>query len=151
MKNLTKTILLVAVIMLCNISQRVFAQRTNKKIDNTLIQQDKVFTQVEQMPEFPGGEDSLRMFLKNNIKYPAEAKAKKIEGMVYFTFVVDTMGKIINPKMLRGIDPLCDAEALRVISSMPAWKPGMQNNKKVPVQFNLPIKFSLGNDQDKKK
>lgn len=103
----------------------------------------KPFTVVEQMPEFPGGDQNMMKFLHDNTRYPQMAKESGIAGTVYVTFVVNKNGQISDVKVLRGIGGGCDEEALRVVRSMPSWIPGRQNGKSVPVQFNLPIKFIL--------
>lgn len=102
----------------------------------------KIFTVVEEMPSFPGGEEKLMEYLRK-IKYPAIARENGITGRVYVTFIVDVDGKIKDPKVLRGIGGGCDEEALRVVKSMPDWKPGRQNGRNVTVQFNLPVNFNL--------
>jgi periplasmic protein TonB len=102
----------------------------------------KVFTVVEEMPSFPGGEEKLFEFL-SKIKYPSIARENGISGRVYVTFVVDKDGKIKDAKVLRGIGGGCDEEALRVVRSMPDWKPGRQNGRNVSVQYNLPVNFNL--------
>ncbi len=106
---------------------------------------EQVFTIVEQMPSFPGGEEELFKYLGKNIQYPAMEKDNGISGTAYVTFVVDKDGKIKDAKIARGVKggPGCDREALRVVSSMPDWKAGKQNGRQVSVQFNLPIKFVL--------
>ena len=101
------------------------------------------FLIVEQMPEFPGGEKALFEYLGKNIKYPPMAKEAHIEGKVYLSFVVKSDGSISDVKVLRGIKGGCNEEAVRVVSSMPSWKPGKQAGKSVPVQYNLPINFTL--------
>ncbi|MBK7853372.1 MAG: energy transducer TonB [Bacteroidetes bacterium] len=103
----------------------------------------KVFTVVEEMPTFPGGEEKLFEYLQRNIKYPPVARENGIQGRVYVTFVVDKDGKIKEAKVLRGIQGGCDEEALRVVRSMPDWKPGRQNGRNVQVQYNLPVNFTL--------
>ncbi len=103
----------------------------------------QVYTYVEQMPTFPGGEDKLMEYLGNNLKYPSMARETNIQGKVFITFVVNDDGRISDVKVLRGIGAGCDEEAKRVVMSMPAWKPGKQNGRSVPVQFNLPIQFKL--------
>jgi protein TonB len=103
----------------------------------------KPYTFVEQMPDFPGGEEELMKFLKSNIVYPQMAKESGIQGTVYVTFVVTSNGKVKDGQVLRGIGGGCDEEALRVVKIMPDWKAGKQNGQAVPVQFNLPIKFIL--------
>ena len=101
------------------------------------------FLVVEQMPDFPGGEAELYRYLEKNMKFPAMARESGVTGTVYIKFVVGKDGKISNITLLRGIGAGCDEEAMRVISGMPAWKPGKQNGVTVPVWFTLPIKFTL--------
>lgn len=103
----------------------------------------EVFVIVEQMPEFPGGEEALYRFLSDSIHYPAQARESGIQGRVFIRFIVNKDGSLYDIKVLRGIGGGCDEEAVRVIKSMPKWIPGRQRNKAVPVQYNLPIKFSL--------
>ncbi|MBK5285275.1 MAG: TonB family protein [Bacteroidia bacterium] len=103
----------------------------------------KIFTIVEEMPSFPGGESKLFEYLRNNIKYPPVARENGVVGRVYVTFVVGKDGKINDAKILRGIGAGCDEEALRVVRSMPDWKVGKQNGRPVSVQYNLPINFTL--------
>jgi protein TonB len=102
-----------------------------------------VLTIVEEMPTFPGGEGELQTYLKKNIKYPPLARENGITGRVYVNFIVDKEGKIKDAKILRGIGGGCDEEALRVVRSMPPWKPGKQNGRTVNVSFNMPIFFNL--------
>jgi protein TonB len=103
----------------------------------------EIFTIVEEMPNFPGGEAKLFEYLGKNIKYPQMATDMGISGVVYVTFVVDENGKVKDPKVLRGIGGGCDEEALRVVRNMPPWEPGKQRGKAVRVQYNLPIRFTL--------
>lgn len=107
------------------------------------VVEDKIFTIVEQMPQFPGGDAALLKYLSNNIKYPPIAKDAGIQGTVYVTFVVNVEGKVKDVKVLRSIGGGCDEEAVRVVQSMPSWSPGKQRGKPVPVQYNLPIRFTL--------
>ncbi len=102
-----------------------------------------VYEAVEQMPEFPGGMAGLMQYITKNLRYPEEAKAKGIQGRVTVRVVVNTEGKVTNAEVLRGADPVLDAEALRVASSLPDWKPGMQDGKPVNVRFIFPVNFSL--------
>ena len=104
---------------------------------------EPVFLIVEHMPEFPGGDIALRKFIAENIKYPEEAKAKKIQGKVFVQFVIDKEGNVVSPKIARGADPLLDAEAIRVVKSLPKWEPGSQRGKPVNVSFTYPVTFSL--------
>ena len=103
----------------------------------------KVFDVVEQMPEYPGGQAALFEYLSKNIKYPADAEKKKVEGKVFVTFVVDTDGKITDVSLLRKVFPSLDAEAVRVISAMPNWIPGKQKGQVVRVKYTVPIMFRL--------
>jgi len=111
--------------------------------------QDELFTVVEQMPKFPGGDDARITYLVNNIKYPDEARKAGIQGVTYVSFIVEKDGSITGAKVLRGFDKACDEVALNVIKNMPKWEPGVQKGKPVRVQFNMPIKFALG-EGDKK-
>lgn len=104
---------------------------------------DITYTVVEQMPEFPGGQMAMLEFLRKNIKYPNQAREYNISGNVVVKFVVDKSGNVKDPEILKGIGYGCDDEALRVISSMPQWKPGYQNGKAVNVNFHLPVSFIL--------
>ncbi len=103
----------------------------------------QVFFIVEEMPEFPGGELALRKFIATSIKYPVIAQENGIQGKVYVNFVVDKDGSITNAKVARGVDPSLDKEALRVVNSLPKWKPGKQRGKAVKVSYTVPINFVL--------
>lgn len=104
---------------------------------------DKPFTFVEQMPSFPDGDKAMYAYIQSKLKYPAIARESGISGTVYVQFVVTKEGDITGAKVMRGIGGGCDQEALRVVNSMPRWKPGKHNGRAVPVTFNLPIKFVL--------
>ena len=112
-------------------------------VDSKLSSGDEVFVVVEEMPEFPGGVKALRQYLAATVKYPEIAQEKGIQGKVYVTFVVNKDGSVLNAKIARGVDPLLDAEALRVVSSLPKWNPGKQKGQAVAVQYTVPIKFAL--------
>ena len=103
----------------------------------------QVFDVVEQMPEYPGGMQALFEYLSQNVKYPEDAEKQKVEGRVIATFVVETDGSISNVEVVRPVFPSLDAEAVRVLSGMPKWKPGMQSGKVVRVTYTVPINFSL--------
>jgi TonB family protein len=102
-----------------------------------------VFDVVEKMPEFPGGVQELLGFLSKTIKYPAEAEKAGTQGRVIATFVVRKDGSISDARVVKSVDPLLDAEALRVINAMPAWIPGTQSGKPVNVKYTVPISFRL--------
>jgi protein TonB len=103
----------------------------------------EIFTVVESMPEFPGGQAKMMEFIAQNIKYPAMARESGIQGRVFVNFVVEPDGSVSNVKVLRGIGGGCDEEAVRVVKSMPNWTPGRQRGKAVRVSFNLPVRFTL--------
>lgn len=104
---------------------------------------DSIFVKVEENPEFPGGEKALLYWVANEIKYPSEALRNEVEGIVYVNFIVDRDGGISNARVLRAVDPALDEEALRVVSNLPKWQPGMQRGKPVRVSFTIPIRFKL--------
>ena len=106
-------------------------------------QEDVVFRVVEEMPEFPGGLLEAMTFLAENIKYPVAAQEAKIEGRVIVQFVVGKDGCISDVKTVRGVSPELDAEAMRVVSSMPKWKPGKQRGQAVAVRYTMPVTFRL--------
>jgi len=108
-------------------------------------EEPQVFFIVEDMPEFPGGELALRKYIAENVRYPEMAKENDIQGTVYVRFVVDEQGKVTNVEVMRGVDPLLDKEAIRVVQSLPKWKPGKQRGKAVKVSHSVPIKFALQN------
>ena len=95
------------------------------------------------MPSFPGGDAELLKYIATNIKYPKESQDEGEQGRVICSFVVDKKGNIVEPKIIRGIDPSLDAEALRVIGMMPRWTPGRQDGKAVRVLYTVPITFRL--------
>ena len=103
----------------------------------------QIFTVVESMPGFPGGEAARIRYLNENIKYPQMARESGIQGRVFVTFVVERDGKVTDVRVLRGIGGGCDEEAVRVIKNMPRWHAGKQRGKPVRVQFNMPILFKL--------
>lgn len=106
-------------------------------------QEDEIFMVVEDMPEPPGGIAELMKFLGKNIKYPTIAQENGIQGRVVVEFVVNRDGSIVDPKVVRGVDPSLDKEAVRVIMSMPKWKPGKQGGKTVRVKYTVPVTFRL--------
>lgn len=103
----------------------------------------EVFEIVEQNPMFPGGNEELMKWLSKNLKYPASAQENGIQGRVLVQFVVNKDGSIVEPKVIRSVDPALDKEAMRVVSAMPKWQPGKQRGKTVRVRFTLPVTFRL--------
>ena len=123
---------------------------TEVKVDESEAKpSDVTFQVVEEMPEFPGGMQECMMFLAKNVKYPVSAQEAKIEGRVIVQFVVKKDGTIADPIIMRGVSPELDAEALRVVSLMPNWKPGRQRGKAVNVKYTIPIMFRLQKDEPK--
>ena len=104
---------------------------------------DEFFMVVENMPIFPGGDLGLMKYIQKNVKYPAIAKEYNITGKVYVSFIVDKSGSVTNVKIVRGVDKNLDAEAVRVVKSLPKYKPGKQRGKSVRVMFTIPINFTL--------
>ncbi len=104
---------------------------------------DEVFMVVEEMPEYPGGVEALRMFLAQSVKYPMEAVKKGVQGKVYVNFVVEKDGSVGLVKIARGVSPELDAEALRVVKLLNNWVPGKQKGKPVRVSYTVPINFAL--------
>lgn len=110
---------------------------------NKVIVEEKPFTTVEQMPQFPGGDEELMKFILGNLNYPTVAKEVGVEGRVIIRFVVSRTGDVQNVEVLRGLDPSCDKEAVRVVKMMPKWIPEKQNGRTVPVFFTIPIVYKL--------
>ena len=105
-----------------------------------------IFTVVEEMPEFTGGMGECMKFINKNIQYPPEAIEKEIQGRVIVQMVITDEGDVTDAKVVRGVDPLLDKEALRVINLMPKWKPGKQRGKAVNVKYTVPVMFRLQGD-----
>jgi protein TonB len=124
------------------------AKSQNSNIDE--IKKDTlVFVVVEESPEFQGGDQARIEYLIKNINYPKKARKAGIQGTVYITFIIEKDGKVSNVRILRGIGGGCDEESLRVVKNMPKWKPGRQRGKNVRVQYNMPLKFTLKDDNNK--
>ena len=104
---------------------------------------DHIYEYLEEMPEFPGGQASMMEWLSKNINYPPIAAENNIQGRVMVSFVVETDGSLSNVRVVRGVDPNLDREAMRLVSMMPKWKPGMQDGKPARARFTLPVQFSL--------
>src|SRR5665647_290814 len=118
----------------------------NKAVIDSKNEVNNVFLVVEEMPEFTGGKDALANFIASNINYPAEAKAEKAEGKVVVSIVVSSTGKVTNAKIIRGIHPALDTEAMRVIGLLPLqsdWKPGKEKGVAVDVAVTVPVEFKL--------
>lgn len=102
-----------------------------------------VFTVVEKQPEFPGGFDALKEYMRQTVHYPSEAQKASIKGRVFVSFVVEPDGTITHVQLLKGLDYGCDEEAIRVIKAMPRWTPGSQSGRPLRVKYNLPVLFGI--------
>ena len=111
--------------------------------DDPQIAPDTIYYLTEISPEFPGGSQALMDYLRANVNYPPECRENKIQGRVIVSFIVKKDGSIKNARVLKGVHPMLDAEALRVISAMPKWKPGLQHGTPVSVQYSVPVNFRL--------
>ncbi|MBJ6118640.1 TonB family protein [Pontibacter sp. BT310] len=141
MKNLTTLKTLLAAPLMAFAVAVVVPSVT---IAQNKIQENKIFSYVDQMPKFEGGETEMMKFMAGNIAYPADAKANGLEGLVVVSFVIEETGKVKDAKVLKKLGRGTDEEALRVVNlTSGKWTPGSQNGKIVPVQFTLPIRFSL--------
>ena len=120
-------------------------KKAEPQAEATLPQEktDSIYSVVETMPDYPGGQKELLSFLSRNIKYPTKAEENKIQGRVVIQFVVNKDGSVSDAKVVRSVDPELDKEALRVVNSMPQWKPGMQKGEAVSVKYTIPIAFRL--------
>lgn len=113
------------------------------KIEEEEPEEQTIFEVVENMPEFPGGQAALMQFLSKNIKYPTIAQENGTQGRVIIQFVVNKDGSVVDPVVVRSVDPYLDKEALRVVGTMPKWKAGMQRGKPVRVKYTVPVMFRL--------
>ena len=132
--RLLATLSVLALLLMVNTN----AMAQSKKTSN-----DKVFEKVEDMPEFPGGEQAMMDFVAKNVQYPKEAMEKEISGRVLVGFIVEKDGSISETEIVKGIGGGCDEEAVRVVKAMPKWKPGKEKGKPVRVSYMMPIFFKL--------
>ena len=116
---------------------------TPVEVEEEEVDEQQIFQVVEENPEFPGGMKECMKFLSNNIKYPQISQVNGVQGRVIVQFVVNADGTIVDPVVVRGVDPYLDKEALRVIKLMPKWKPGKQRGKAVRVRYTQPVLFRL--------
>ncbi len=108
-----------------------------------VVEETKIFTVVEQMPMFPGGDAALMAYLRDNMHYPTVAAENGVQGRVIVGFVVERDGSITDVNVLRSVDPSLDREAMRVVKGMPKWTPGKQNGSAVRVKYQVPVTFRL--------
>lgn len=117
--------------------------REKKYVPKRISDNSHVFDVVEEMPQFPGGSSGLFQYLSESIIYPEEAKIKGIEGRVILTFVVETDGSISNVNIVKSVDSALDAEAIRVVATMPRWIPGRIDGVTIRVKYTVPVTFKL--------
>lgn len=126
------------------LGQQVEIKYVPVEVEEEEPEEQTIFEVVEEMPEFPnGGQAGLMQYLAKNIKYPTIAQENGTQGRVVCQFVVNKDGSIVDVKVLRSVDPYLDKEAVRVISTMPKWKPGKQRGKPVRVKYTVPVMFRL--------
>ena len=123
--------------------QEVIEEYVPVEVEEEEVVEQEIFQIVEEMPAYPGGDQKLMEYVAKNIKYPQIARETGIQGRVFVGFVVEPDGSVSNVKVLRGIGGGCDEEAMRVVKSMPRWKPGKQRGKAVRVSYMLPVNFKL--------
>lgn len=104
---------------------------------------EKIYDVVEMPPSFPGGQAALLAWIASHVNYPQKAMESRIEGRIIVGFVIECDGSVSQAKILHGVDPLLDDEAIRVVMGMPKWTPGRQNGKNVRVKYNVPVNFRL--------
>jgi len=112
-------------------------------VDVVIPVETKPYIIVQEMPEFPGGNEALLKYVGENLKYPQDAQDNNIQGKVTLKFVVNPDGSVDRIEVLRGVDPLLDNEAVRVVKSLPKFKPGKQSGVAVPVWFTIPVIFQI--------
>ncbi len=124
-------------------NQAVEIKYVPEVVEEEEVEEQQIFQVVEEMPEFPGGMAECLKFLSQNIRYPTISQENGVQGRVIVQFVVNQDGSIVDPVVVRSVDPYLDKEALRVISMMPKWKPGKQRGKAVRVKYTVPVTFKL--------
>ncbi|MBI5540356.1 MAG: energy transducer TonB [Bacteroidia bacterium] len=124
------------------ITEEPYVEKKNAAIDD---EKSFEYSWIEEKPEFPGGEEALLKWIADNTKFPESAKEIGVSGKVCVNFIINKEGKVVNVELLNSVDEYLDKEALRVISSMPDWKPGRNNGRAVNVSYRVPIKFTLCN------
>ena len=116
---------------------------TPVEVEEEEVEEEQIFQIVEEAASFPGGIGECKKWLGKNIKYPTISQENGVQGRVIVQFVINRDGSIVDAKVVRGVDPYLDKEALRVVNQMPKWSPGKQRGKAVRCQFTLPVQFRL--------
>ena len=130
----------------------LFKRHPYSQLNDTLLPSEEavyppIYNVIDQMPEFPGGMDKLLQFINDNMKYPTKAQTEGIQGRVVVQFIVDENGYIIEPNIVRSIEPSLDKEALRIIKMLPQWKPGILKGKAVKMKYTVPVTFKLNKNK----
>ena len=136
-------ILSVGLFISCGTDKSILKNDTSYVVAKDETETDKVYQAVEKMPEFPGGKQRLLDWVMKNIQYPVEAREMGIQGRVIVQFVVNKSGKAVEPVIVQSLHHLLDDEAIRLVESMPRWKPGEEKGEPVRVKFTMPINFRL--------
>ena len=137
-KSICKVMVSLFIVLACNESEMMAQTQKDDYVD-----EDRVYDVVDQMPQFPGGHEKLKEFIEKNRRYPKSLQDRGIQGRVVVTFVVKKTGRISHAKVVRGVDPALDKEALRVVRKMPRWIPGKMGGKNVNVRYTIPVDFRL--------
>lgn len=137
-----KAKLLSLIVLLCA-CMPLFSQ------EKPIVDENGIYISADKMPEFPGGMQAMMKYLGTNVKYPVEAQKKGISGRVIVQFIVKEDGSLSGAKVIRGVEPSLDEEALRVVNAMPKWTPGTVNGKEVKVKFTIPIMYSLKKNESR--
>ena len=141
-KSICKVMVSLFIMLACN-EPELMAQTFTIPYRPDYVDETKVCDVAEQMPQFPGGFEKLKEFIEKNRRYPKSLQDRGIQGRVVVTFVVEKTGKISHAKVVRGVDPALDKEALRVVRKMPQWIPGKMYRKNVDVNYTIPVDFRL--------
>jgi periplasmic protein TonB len=143
LSSLTAILLLFIALSSCAARKKAVTVQSVAKEKTLSLDQEEPYVVVEEMPLFPGGDSTLLAYISHNTKYPETAKINKIQGKVIVRFCVTSVGSVNRISILKSVNPELDAEAARVVGSLPAFKPGKQGGKPVPVWYMVPIEFSL--------
>lgn len=137
-----KAKLLSVIILLCA-CMPLFSQK------KPIVDENGIYISADKMPEFPGGMQAMMKYLGTNVKYPVEAQKKGVSGRVIVQFIVMEDGSLSGAKVIRGVEPSLDEEALRVVNAMPKWTPGTVDGKEVKVKFTIPIMYNLRKNESR--
>lgn len=148
-RRYSKEYTLMTEFQLQNNMVELFKRHPYSQLNDTLLPPEEeavyppIYNVIDQMPEFPGGMDKLLQFINDNMKYPSKAQMEGIQGRVIVQFIVDEDGYIMEPNIVRNVEPSLDNEALRLIKMLPQWKPGTLKGKAVKVKYTVPVAFKL--------